>query len=64
MSGYTKFRMLRDYFHLAILRKAWSLQEAQESILSLSEQLMSFKMQSSEVKTQEGTESIHPNGKF
>lgn len=48
---YTKFRMLTDYFHLALLRKAWSLWEPAPS---LSEQLISFKMQSSEVRTQKG----------
>lgn len=53
-SGYTKFRMLRDYFHLAVLRKSWSPPEAQETLLSLSEHLLSFKTQSSEVDTQEG----------
>ena len=64
MSGYTKFRMLRDDSHLAILRKACSLQETQETIPSLSEHLILFKMQSAEVKTQEGKESIHPKGKL
>lgn len=64
MSGYTKFRMLRDYFHLAIRRKSWSLQEAQETILSLSEQLVSFKMQSSDVKTQEGKSLYIQMGSF
>lgn len=53
MSGYTKFRMPRDYFHLALLRKSWSPPEALETLLSLSEHLLSFKMQSSEINTQE-----------
>lgn len=53
MSGHTKFRMLRDYLHLAILRKTWSCQEVQQTILSLSEQITSFKMKTFEVKIQE-----------
>lgn len=53
MSGHTKFRMLRDYFHLAILRKTWSCQEAQETILSLSERIISLKIKNFEAKIQE-----------
>lgn len=42
VSAPTKFRTLRDYFHLTTLRKTWSCQEAQQTILSLSEQITSF----------------------